>query len=97
MLQPVCTDFAKIRHFGNIVKVLDNYVRAYFVLGKKFNLLWSPFYDIGQIFIASNGLIVTNYATIWSLVQQLSDKRSSLLSYQRKVRSFKLKHSFSSL
>ena len=56
----------KFRHFGNILKVLGNYVKAYLVLGKYLNLLWSTFYAIGQIFIAANGLILTNNPAIWS-------------------------------
>ena len=43
------TRYGEIFHFGNILKVLVNYVRAYLVLGKKINLLWSTFCAIGQI------------------------------------------------
>ena len=59
-------DLAKFRHFGNILKVLGNYVRAYLVLGKNLNLRWSTFYAIGQVFIAANDLILTNNLAIWS-------------------------------
>ena len=60
-------DLAKFGHFGYILNSLAiNYVRAYLVLGKNLNLLWSTFYTIGQIFIAANGLILTNNLTILS-------------------------------
>ena len=48
-------DLAEFRHFGNILKVLSDYARAYLALGNNLNLLWSTFYAIGQIFIATNG------------------------------------------
>ena len=50
-------DLAKLRHFGNISKVFG---RAYLVLGKNFNLLWSTFCAVGKIFIVVNGPILTS-------------------------------------
>ena len=48
-------DLAKFRYFGNILKVLGNYVRAYLVLGKNLNLLWSTFYATYANFNVANG------------------------------------------
>ena len=56
-------DLAKFR---NILKVLGNYVKGLFNVEQKLNLLWSTFYAIGKIFIAANGLILTNNLAIWS-------------------------------
>ena len=58
--QSMWPDLAKFRHFGNILKVFGDYVRAFLVLGKNLNLLWSTFYAIGQILIVAYGLILTN-------------------------------------
>ena len=55
-------DLAKLRHFGNISKVFG---RAYLVLGKNFNLLWSTFCAVGKIFIVVNGLILTSGAKLF--------------------------------
>ena len=63
---PVWPNLAKFHQFGNILKVLCDYMRAYLVLGKNLNLLWSSFYAIGQILIVPNGLIFTNNLVIWS-------------------------------
>ena len=60
------TSVTKFRHFDNILKALGDYVLAYLELGNHFNMLWSTFYAIGQIFIAANGLILTNNLIIWS-------------------------------
>ena len=76
---PVWPDLAKFRHFGNILKVLGNYVRAYLVLGKNLNLRWSTFYAIGQVFIAANDLILTNNLAIWSHWSYLSPNKYWLL------------------
>ena len=62
----VWPDLANFRHFSNILKVFDDYVRAYLVLGTNLNLLWSAFYAIGQFFIVANGLILTNNLAICS-------------------------------
>ena len=62
----VWPDLAKFRHFGNILKVSRDYLRAYLVFGKKLSLLWPIFYVIWQFFIAANGLILTNNVSIWS-------------------------------
>ena len=59
-------DLAKFCHFGSIIKFWGDYVRAYLVLGKILNLLWSTFYAIEQIFTVANGLILTNNLAIWS-------------------------------
>ena len=63
---PVWPDLGKFCHFSKIIKVFGNYVRAYLVLGTNLNPLWSTFYAIGQIFIVTNGLIITNNLAIWS-------------------------------
>ena len=62
----VWPNWAKFRHFGNILKVLDDYVKAYLVLDKIMNLLWCTFYAIRQIFIVANCPILTNNLAIWS-------------------------------
>ena len=54
---PLCRELAanqcdqiwqNIAIFGNIFKVFGNYVRAYFVLGKNMNLLWSTFMPLAK-------------------------------------------------
>ena len=60
------TRFGEISQFGDILKVLGDYLKAYLVLGKNLNLLGSTFYAIGQVFIVANGLILMNYLAIWS-------------------------------
>ena len=60
------TRFCEISPFWQYFKVLGDYVRAYFVLGKNLNLFRSAIYAIGQIFIAANGLILTNNLAIWA-------------------------------
>ena len=60
------TRFCEISPFWQYFKVLGDYVRAYFVLGKNLNLFRSAIYAVGQIFIAANGLILTNNLAIWS-------------------------------
>ena len=57
---------AKNWHFGNILKVFGDYVRAYLVLGKNLSLLGSTLYAISAILIVANGLVLTNNLAIWS-------------------------------
>ena len=63
---PLWPDLAKFRHFGNILKVLGDYMKVYLVLSKNLNLLWATFYAIGQISVVANGLILTKNLAIWS-------------------------------
>ena len=60
----VWLDLVKFRHFGNILS-LWRLCEGLFSVGQKLSLLWSTFYAIGQIFIAANGLILTNNLAIW--------------------------------
>ena len=53
---------AKNWHFGNILKVFGDNVRAYLVLSKNLSLLWA----ISAILIVANGLVLTNNLAIWS-------------------------------
>ena len=58
-LVSVWPDLAKFRHFGKLLT-------AYFLFGKKLNLLWQIYYITGQIFVAANGLILKHNLIIWS-------------------------------
>ena len=45
---PLWSDLTKFRHFGNILKVLGDYVRAYLVLGKNWNFFGQHFMPLGK-------------------------------------------------
>ena len=58
-LVSVWPDLAKFRHFGKLLT-------AYFLFGKKLNLLWQIYYITGQFIIAANGQILKHNLIIWS-------------------------------
>ena len=63
----VWPDSAKYHHFGEILSILDYFLRVYFLIfGKMLNLLWQICMTIGQNFIVSNGQIFKNKLAIWS-------------------------------
>ena len=55
----VCPDLAKIRHFGNFLRV--NLIFGFLV----FNLLWQNFEVIKKIIYVENGQILKNNLVIW--------------------------------
>ena len=50
-------DLDKVRHFGEILKVIGHLWMVYFVLGQIWNLLWQKFCAIEQLSIVVNGQI----------------------------------------
>ena len=62
----VWPDLANFRHFGNILSILGNVLKVYFVFGKPLNLLWQILNAIGLIFIDVNGQMLKYYLAIWS-------------------------------
>ena len=51
----VWPDLAKFRHFGNMLKVDDTFLRVNLIFVLICNLLWLNCYDNSQIFIVENG------------------------------------------
>ena len=58
---------AKFHHFGKISKALDNFVRVYFVFGKKINLGTKPnLMLLGKFLLLFLAKYWTNTLAIWS-------------------------------
>ena len=53
-------------HFGKIFKVLGNFLRVYFLIGKLLEWLWQIFNSIGKVFNAVNGQMLKNNLATWS-------------------------------
>ena len=68
-IHTVWLDLAKLRHFGNILRVFGQILKASSLFGKILNLFWPKFYTIGQIYTVINGQMLKKNLAIWSHCQ----------------------------
>ena len=64
-----CSDLAKFRNFGKILKALGNFTRVQFVLGKILNLLWQQFLTLLGKFCKwpKIALVIWSLCLCWAL------------------------------